>query len=314
MPLFSRKQRTGRSGQWSPPSGLVTTPQRLVRTVPFVFDPSGQPAFSHQQLVDLDKGGDFVDLDKGYNAAAEALAHRKLKGLRLRVIVIVDGSGSMRGEYSRRQVQKMLVRTLGFTLNVVPKRPNEREPQIPVFVYGYGVSGPVMVGPSNYEQAPSLIRPDFGTTAMTEAFDAAMALADSYEMLTVIINITDGNPNNKITMSNSVIGSSGKPVMLKNLAVKKVSYLEEIDNLPSQYEIDLNPDESPRLDADGNLIIVHNPNGIRLIDNVDSQEIDPYSATEQQFAAALAEEIGTCVEVMGRVGHLTGVPGITRTF
>lgn len=318
MQLFGKRKSTSGNSPWAPPSGLVTTPQQLTRSLPFVYDPNGTPAFNLLSLekpggLDLSKGSG-LDLSKGYDAAKDALGNRNLKGLRMRVIFLVDGSGSMMREYREGLVQLMLTRGLGFTLNVVPTLPGQAEPQIPVIVYGGNVNKPVLIGPSNLQQAPTLIRPDFASTAMTEAFEEALRLAGTYDMLTLVVNITDGNPNKQVTMSNAVIRSSGGPVMLKNLAIKPVEYLEEIDDLPSQYEIAKNPDESPKLDTDGNLVIVRNPQGIRLIDNVDSKGFDPRTATADEFAGYMADEIGTCVEVMGRVGILTNVPGITRTF
>jgi hypothetical protein len=62
------------------------------------------------------------------------------------------------------------------------------------------------------------------------------------------------------------------------------------------------------------LIIDRNPDGLRFIDNVDCKAIDPVHATTAQFAAAIADELNPGIEVMGRVGLLTGVPGVDRIF
>jgi hypothetical protein len=114
-------------------------------------------------------------------------------------------------------------------------------------------------------------------------------------------------------MSNAVIKASGYPVILKNMAVKSVPYLEEIDDLPSHFDIrkDDNTGE-PVLKPNGDLDIYINPAGLRLVDNVDSKGIDPFKATDAEFAAAMADELPSYLEVAGRVGLLTGVPGADR--
>lgn len=296
-------RRTNRR-PFSAPSGLVTAPQRLERSVPFVYDTQQKPA------VSLDKvpadGGGKVSLAKGHQAATAALQKVDLMGLRMEVVVMVDGSGSMSGDYSRGNVQKLLTRALGFALNV------DANGSIPVFTYGSRVQDAVEIDLGNYQQVDRLIRPDMGGTDMTGGFAAAMQMARSNTLPTMIINLTDGNPNDRVSMSNEVIKSASGPVILKNLALRPVSYLKEIDDLPSRFEIKTDANGNPVNGPDGNLLIERNPNGIRLIDNVDSKALDPNRATDEEFAFALADEVATWVELAARVGILTGVPGIDR--
>jgi hypothetical protein len=301
------------------PAGVNTAPQQLLYSAPFKYDEEGQPAVSLQKL----ETGGHVSLVKGFTAAKKALDNVQLAGIRFQVIVLVDGSGSMGADYRPQpdgrpsNVEQMLLRVLGFTLNV------DKDGSIPVIVYGGSVNPPVDVDLSNYRDIGRIITPDFWSTSMTEALDAALKIAaqrnkqGDYE-LTLIVNITDGNPNNRATMSNVVIRSSGAPVMLKNLAIRPVPYLEEIDDLPSQYEIrkedDGNGNDVPVKDADGRLVIDRNPTGLRLIDNVDSKALNPHTASDEEFAKAIADEISDCIEVMARVGLLTNVPGVDRLF
>jgi hypothetical protein len=302
MSFFSRRPA------FTPPLGLSLTPQRLMKTVRFVYDEQGTPAFAKDGKLDkLAKSGAHDKLLKGQQAGEEALKNLELRGLRAQMIVLLDGSGSMMSDYRNGKVKQMLIRTLGFTLNLDP------DGEIPVIVYGGSVNRPVDINTGNYQQADQLVRPDFGSTSMTQALATALELAAKYGMLTIIVNITDGNPNNQVTMSNQVILSSGYPCIVKNLAIRPVSYLQEIDTLPSQIEVKKDANDNPVRDANGDLILERNPAGIRLIDNVNSQAFDPGSVTDAQFAAYVAEEIPVIVEVMGRVGILTGVPGVTKT-
>lgn len=313
MGLFNRTQK-----QYTPNPGVSTAPQQLVKSVPFVFDGSNQPAVSLEKVsvkgsvVDLTKSSEHVSLVKSHQAAEKALTLVDLPGIRMEVVVLVDGSGSMSPLYGGGHVQKMLIKALGFGLNV------DADGQIPVIVYGHGVSKPVVITPSNYLDAPNLIKPDMGYTNMGDAMEEALKIVEAADKLVLIINITDGNPYGKpdaiARMDRATIKSSGYPCMLKNLAVASVPYLEQLDDMPSQIEIDTDASGNPVRDANDNLVLSKNPQGIRLIDNVDSKAINPLTASEDEWAAAFADELGTCIEVMARVGHLTGVPGFTKEF
>lgn len=297
------------------PAGLTTAAPRIFRSVPFTFDTSGEPAVNESKISLVKPAG--LSLSKSFKATTDALLAVQLPGIRFQVIVLLDGSGSMGREYERHgdqsPVERLLVRSLGFALNV------DADGAIPVIVYGHGVAEPIDINLANFENAGNLVRPDFGLTNMAGAFRKALAMAEMSNQLTLIINITDGNPytrdgDNALLTKNEVIRSAGMPVMIKNLAIKSVPFLEEIDDLPSKYEIRKNPDETPMTDNDGRLVIDINEKAFRLIDNVDSKEIDPYKISDEDFAKALADEIAECLEVMARVGILTTVPGIEKEY
>lgn len=309
MGLFSK--RTAQSPAVSTPARAR---QQLTRSVAFQYNEGGKPVVSLSKATR--NSSSHISLVKGYDAATEALRKVGLLGVKMRFIFIVDGSGSMKRDYDNGSVWTMLTRGLGFGLNCDPTK------SIAVIVYGSTVNEPVYLNESNYQNASQLIKPPFTCTNMSDALAAARALAATYELPTMIVNITDGNPylpgrhNEEKLTTAQFIASSGEPVQIKNLAIRPVTYLEVVDNLPSYYEIRKGRDEKPVLDTNGNLIIDINPAGIRLMDNVDSQAFnpDPRVTSEEQFARYLAEEVNPWLEVSGRVGTITGVPGIDRMF
>lgn len=325
MGIFNRNKSFVR------PAGLTGDTPRILGRARFTYDGAAAPAVSlakvEQATVNLSKRpASGVNLRKGFTAAQDALFAAELPGIRMQVIVLVDGSGSMGRDYERPSpdqpsaVEKMVVRTLAFALNV------DADGSIPIYVYGRGVRGPIDIGLHNFEDAGDLLQPDFWSTNMTEAFDKALDIAVKSGQLTLIINITDGAPDDKLSMKNSVIKSAGYPVMVKNLAIRPVAFLEELDELPSKYEIRKEEDEhgneipvkGAAQDADGvsveRLVIDINPDAVRLLDNVDSKAVDPYGASDEQFAKDLADEIADCMEVMARVGSLTDVPGYVQEY
>lgn len=295
-----------------PPPGLTTTPQQLVRSVPFTYVETQQPAVSLSKEVRDD--AKHISLVKGFDAMKAALENCGMAGLRAEIIVMVDDSGSIQYEWSA--ILQILVRYLGAALNL------SASGTITVITYG-NPTNPILITKDNYLQVKELVRPSWGGTPMGATLEAALAIAEGNNSLTIIGNLTDGNPTEldrntglyTTRMSNAVIRSSGHPVMLKNLAVKTVPYLEEIDDLPSQIEIEKDAAGNPVKDSEGNLKLYRNPKGLRLIDNVDSQEVaDPFTMSDEDFAKAFAEEIEPCIEVMAHAGILTDVPGHSRTF
>lgn len=313
------------------PLGLTKDTPQILGRAEFTFDEGAAPAVSFARVekaaVNLTKRpANGVNLRKGFEAAQKALHTAELPGIRMQVIVLVDGSYSMINDYERPSadqpspVEKLLVRTLAFALNV------DTDGSIPIYVYGDKVRGPINIGLDNFENAGDLLQPDLRSTNMTEAFDKALKVAIKSKQLTLIINITDGAPNSELSMKNSVIRSAGYPIMLKNLAIRPVSFLSDIDDLPSKYEIRKEEDrygnEHPvkyiTKDAYGNdverLVIDVNPDAVRLLDNVDSKAVDPYRATDEEFVRAIVDEIPDCSEVMARVGTLLNVPGYVPEY
>jgi len=314
MGLFKKAKGASR-GLYTPPSGLVSCPRAITRSVPFVFDANGQPAASGKITL-LKQSSQHVSLVKSAEVGEAALRAADLAGLQTDVIVLLDTSYSMDHFYDdpSKPIVQLLIRTLGWALNV------DADGVIPVIRYGGGVLDPVNITIDNYQDAGALLRPNYGSTPMTEALQKALAMAARGDKMTIIFNLTDGNPNNATTMSNEVINSSTTPVMLKNLALQEVSYLEELDDMPSLWQIRTGADGDPVKDAKDMLFLDENTETAddkrprRFIDNVDSQEVDPYKDSEEVFAAKMTEEISTLLEVWGRTGILTGVPGVERTI
>ncbi|MEO5950101.1 MAG: VWA domain-containing protein [Candidatus Saccharimonadales bacterium] len=299
------------TAQPMPCKTMVTGPMQIRRSVQYGYD-TGKPA------VDLSKHApETVQLVKGpYYAAQAALKAVGLFGVRIKIIVMVDGSGSMKGAYAEQDVQKMLNRALGFALNLDPSK------SISVFTYGTSVSRPVLIELSNYSSAGTLIKPDFGCTNMALGFEQALDIARNSEIRlpTMVINITDGDPNDGVSkimaqkaMTRSVVSSSCEPIQVKNLAVKSVPYLETIDDLQSWYEVRKDNSGNTVHDHEGHVILDYNPKGVRLIDNVDSQKVSP-GDSDQRWAEAFAGEVRDWLDASAQVGLITGVPGIDRRY
>jgi len=296
-------------GPWSQRERLLysrelVTRQRRRQSVPLLFDPNSPLA----DLSALQAEAAHANLFKGIDAARAALQAAGLLGLHAKLIVLVDDSASMQPDW--RAVQKLLVRLFGFALLLSPSL---NEAKIPMLAYSRYVAEPIVVDVDNYQQADVLLKPNFGDTPMAEALMRAVELSWENGTLTIIINLTDGWPTNEQAMTNEVIRFGSYPAILKNVALKPVAYLDKLDDMPSRVEVCQNGGQ-PLRDGNGHLVLRTNRHGRRLMDNVSSVAIDPYTATDLQFAMALAREVKPIIETMGCTGQLTGVPNVKRRY
>jgi hypothetical protein len=272
--------------------------------VPLHFDPNSPLA----DLSALHNVSSHANLLKGIDATRHALRQAGLLGLHAKLIVLVDDSGSMIPDWAA--IQRLLVRLFGFGLLLSPSLD---EAQIPMLAYGRFSAAPITINVHNYQQANELLSPTFGGTPMAQAYEHALELAWVNGTLTIIINLTDGQPDSTLAMTNQVIESSGGATILKNVALKSVPYLDTLDGMPSRVEVRMHGDQ-PRRDRHDRLVLKTNWRGRRLIDNVSSVAINPYAASDLEFALAIAQEIKQIIEVMGCTGILTGVPHVGRRY
>lgn len=246
----------GRTKKLSPSSQTPANP------VPVVKDGSGAPA------VDLGKvaAAGHVNLSKAAEKVGVSLAKRGLAGMRGRVIVLLDHSGSMRNDYDHGLVQKLLERTLGFGLQV------DTDGAVEVVPFDTRVWPTVSVGLGNYQQAAQTVyRPhDMGYTNLAAALDVVRKAAGKTREPIVCVVITDGDPydgrsqqQSKQAATATVVDLARYPVFVKFLALRDVPYLAELDDM----------------------------DGGRLLDNVDAKTIDdPAGITDGAFAEAMVDE------------------------
>lgn len=290
------------------------SPRGVQRTLPFAYDPDQRPAF----LPGVDFRKQHGVLMQKFDAAEAALRTVGFLGLRMEVIVLLDGSTSMKADYRTGLVGTMLQRALVFALPLAPSH------QIPVVVYETRVRKPTVIDTSNYQRANELIgRPD-GWTNMADAYLTAIDMAKRNTLPTMLINITDGNPrtdsgNNERRTTSAIMDTSSYPIFNKILSVRPVTYLQQLDDMESRVEIHKDRYGNVLRDAQTNLSFYENHRGVRLIDNVDAKSPedfhpDPYRCSDADFAQAMVEELEDWIEIAAHVGILTGVPGHEQTF
>lgn len=238
-----------------------------VNPVPITRDVTGAPA------IDLDavKAAGHVELFDSAHAVGVSLLKRKLDGMRGRVMVVLDHSGSMRDDYQKGLVQQLLARALAFGLQV------NAGAAIDVIPFDHKLWSTVRVDVGNYQTvvARSIWQRDrMGYTDLARALNHVRQQAASTKQPIVCVVITDGDPfdghdrdRSKAAATEVVCDLARYPVFLKFLSLRDVPYLQELDDL-----------ERTRP-------------GVRLLDNVDTKPIaDPYGISDAAFAEAMTDE------------------------
>ena len=240
--------------------GRTKSTQQPANPVALFKDPTGGPA------VNLDKvaAAGHVNLAKTAGVVGVSLRKRGLAGMRGRVIVVLDHSGSMHSDYRSGVVQQLLLRTLAFGLQI------DTDGSIEVVPFDSRVWPTVVVDTGNHQRVveKSIWHPnDMGRTDLAAALDNVRRLAEKTDEPIVCVVITDGNPDSKPEATRVVCDLARYPVFLKFLAIRDVPYLQELDDLEQ-----VKP-------------------GARLLDNVDAKTInDPAGMSDSDFAEAMTDE------------------------
>lgn len=250
-------------------------------TVNLVKDPTGAPAVDLTTLSEQ-----HVDLRKRAEKAGVSLSKRGLDGIRGRVIMLLDHSGSMHGGYQRGLVQKLVERALGFALQI------DTDGQIEVIPFDSVMWPAVLVDVANYRGITDreLWKPQrMGGTNMAAPLRHIEDLAKASEEPIFLIVIGDGSPGDRDATTRAVCDLAKQPVFIKFLAIAPVDYLQELDDLPS-----------------GRRGLFSKRGSARLLDNVDSKFIaDPDGMSDLAFADAMVDEWDSWIAAATEVGLLS---------
>jgi TerF-like vWA domain-containing protein len=241
------------------------------RTVNLTKDASGAPAVNLTKVRD----SGHLDLAKRADKAGIALAKRGLSGIRAQAMLILDHSGSMSGDYASGAVQTIVERALGFALQI------DVDGVIPVIPFDSDILATVEVGVGPWPDRLRAVHDYRGVVNAAIWRKNRMGSTNLAAALRVVRNeaanattpiycavVTDGEPNDRRATTEIVCDLSRYPVFLKFLAVKPVSYLSELDNLPDT---------------------------ARLLDNVNAQPpvgstLNLLTCSDLEFADAMADE------------------------
>lgn len=257
-------------GNSQPQNSVNRTP---AKTVPLLKDVSGAAATNLQDIED--KGG--LNLRKKTEAVAVSLRKRDMSGIRAQVIVVLDHSGSMDSDYRNGKVQDLVDRFLAFGLTV------DADGEIPVIPFDSRVKNTVNVNINNYKGVVEREIYDqwgMGSTNLTAALEVVRNEAKKTDAPLFVAVVTDGEPNESHSAREIVKDLSRYPVFIKFLAVQKVSFLEELDDMSDSE---------------------------RLLDNVDTKEYHSgmSNVSDEQFAEDMTDEWNTWVAAALAAGVLT---------
>lgn len=249
-------------------------------SVNLVKDPTGAPAVDLTTLSDQ-----HIDLRKRAEKAGISLSKRGLDGIRGRVIMLLDHSGSMHAGYSGGLVQKLVERALGFALQI------DSDGQVEVIPFDSRMWPTTLVDVGNYQGVTDRDlwrRREMGGTNMAAPFRHIEALAKASSEPIFLIVIGDGSPADRAATTKAVCDLAEQPVFIKFLAIAPVDYLQELDDLPS-----------------GRRGIFSKRGAARLLDNVDAKFIaDPGGMPDLAFADAMVDEWDSWITAATEAGIL----------
>lgn len=218
---------------------------------------NGTPAVSFEKVET--EGG--VSLKKKAEAVNISLKKRNIAGIRAQVILLLDHSGSMYYDYQNGKVQELTERFLAFGLNV------DVDGTIPVIPFDSRVKPTVDVTLQNYSNVveKEIYKPnDMGSTDLASALKEVKKIVESSDAPIFCAVVTDGEPNNRSETTQLIQDLSQYPVFIKFLAIQKVNYLQDLDDMSDSE---------------------------RLLDNVDAKFFQNVSnVSDEEFADAMADE------------------------
>ncbi len=264
--------------------GNKTPAQQPAHTVSYVKDPSGAPATDLTKL----RAEGHNDLAKYAEKAGIALSQVDLAGIRADVILVLDHSGSMQTDYEQHRVQRLVERCLGLALHV------DADGKIPIIRFDDRVGPEFEATVANFSgivDREIWDRGRMGSTDLAAALRTVLKMVKKATKPTLVIVVTDGNPDSKTEATKVVCELANYAALLKFMAIRPVGYLDELDNLEDQHP------------------------GMRLMDNVDTKPnrdeitglptIDLLTCSDLEFQAALVEEWDTWIDAARKNGLLT---------
>jgi hypothetical protein len=251
------------------PSGASPT---VAKTVKLVKDSGGGFAVPLDKIEQ--KAG--LKIRKQAEIAGAALARKNLAGIRAQAVVVLDHSGSMSSDYRNGRVQELVERFLAFGLQI------DVDGTIPVIPFDSKVYRTIDVTMDNYRDIVNqkIYKPlEMGSTNLAAALEEVRKIAQHTNAPVFCAIVTDGNPDSQSTATKLVCDLARYPVFIKFLALQKVSYLEDLDDLPSNQ---------------------------RLLDNVDAKFYHTISSvSDEDFARDMADEWDSWTVAATQAGILT---------
>lgn len=216
-----------------------------------------------------------VDLTKRYQKAGFALSKFGMDGARANVVMLLDFSGSMHGDYQKGTVQKIVERALAFAANI------DDDGQMPIIPFDNTIHPVINADLSNFSGIIDRELFDgrrMGGTNMAAPLQLVKKFAEESEDPIYLIVVGDGEPFDKQETKRAVCELANYPVFIKFLSILDIPFLQELDDLDDTQ---------------------------RLLDNVDAKSIaDPDSLTDMELAEIMADEWASWVTAATAKGVL----------
>lgn len=235
------------------PHAILTPGLTVARSVSAVVDPDGAPA------LDLSKQDDVpLDLTKQAERATLNLEKSGLSGIRATVVLILDHSGSMRGDYEDGYVQRLVQRFLAAALPIDPAGYVTIIPfdsrAYPALKVGYKAHGDVESYVDIVDRR--IWRPgSMGSTNLAAALGVVVRDILPTAKLPVYLAVaSDGEPDSEPLTTDMYCELSRWADFIKNLSLKPVKYFQMLDTSTSLPRLIDNCNSQPEKGSSLNLL------------------------------------------------------------
>lgn len=230
--------------------------------------------------------------------ASITLEKENLKSDVYRVVMVLDISGSMSGQFSSGRVQKLAEHALALGANL------DDNAEVELYLFGINAHSCDSISLNNINGVINNLRFQFeGGTRYAPAMAKVRedAKKEGYSSPTLVLFITDGDNSDKSEATRQIVEASNEPIFWKFMAISDRS-----DNSSGGFLSKLfKSDNSGNLEDDFPFLQKLDTLSNRKVDNANFFAVDKnISLSDEELFAKLVEELGSWKQECKKLGIL----------
>lgn len=233
--------------------------------------------------------------------ASLTLEKENLKSDVYRVVLVLDISGSMNGQFSSGQVQKLAERALALGANL------DDNAEVELYLFGIDAHSRDPISLDNINGVIDNLRFQFeGGTRYAPVMDKVRkdAKEEGYSSPTLVLFITDGDNSDKAEATHQIVEASYEPIFWKFMAISSRSTPSSNNGggLLSRF---FKSENSGSLEDDFPFLQKLDTLSNRKVDNANFFAVDKHiSLSDDELFAKLVEELGSWKQECKKLGIL----------
>lgn len=231
--------------------------------------------------------------------ASLTLEKENLKSDVYRVVLVLDISGSMNGQFKSGQVQKLAERALALGANL------DDNAEVELYLFGIDAHSCDPISLDNINGVIDNLQFHFeGGTQYAPAMAKVRedAKKEGYSYPTLVLFITDGNNSDKSEATRQIVEASSEPIFWKFMAISNRSTNNSGGGFLSKL---FKSGDSGSLEDDFPFLQKLDTLSNRKVDNANFFAVDKHiSLSDEELFAKLVEELGSWKQECNKLGIL----------